>query len=147
MAIGPTQLLIVVSRNRCDFHDALIVELERLHDEGIVRVVDALALDKDEAGEVEVRQLVEAGEEAAIGLDCGTDVLAEIPNGSSAVLVLLEHHWAWRLHDVIASLGGFAISDGFIISPLDLGSFAATRPAPAVRADEPVGVVPSAIRP
>lgn len=141
MAIGPTQLLIVVSLERRDFHDALIVELERLHDEAIVRVVDALALDKDAGGEVEVRPLVEAGEEASIGIDCAIDVVAELPNGSSAALVLLEHHWAWRLHDVIAALGGFAISDGFIVSPLDLAGFAATRPAPGVRADERIGAV------
>lgn len=142
MAIGPTQLLIVVSLKRRDFHDGLIAELERLHDEAIVHVVDAVALDKDAAGEVEVRQLVEAGEGASIGLDCAIDVLSELPNGSSAALVLLEHHWAWRLHDVIASLSGFAVSDGFIVSPLDLGSFAAAAPAAAVRGDERVGAGP-----
>jgi uncharacterized membrane protein len=47
------------------------------------------------------------------------DVLAEIPNGSAAALVLLEHHWAVPLRDAIARAGGFRISDGFI-SPLDL---------------------------
>jgi uncharacterized membrane protein len=141
MSTGPVQLLIVLGLLHSDFHDDLLAELERLHDEGIARVIDALALDKDAGGEVEVRQLVEAGEEASIGLDCGTHVLAEIPNGSSAVLVLLEHHWAWRLHDVIAGLGGFGISDGFIVSPLDLGSFPGARSAPAVCAEERVGAV------
>jgi uncharacterized membrane protein len=47
------------------------------------------------------------------------DVLEEIPNGSAAALVLLEHRWAIPLRDAIASAGGFRISDGFI-SPLDL---------------------------
>ncbi|GAA4552715.1 hypothetical protein [Pseudonocardia xishanensis] len=47
------------------------------------------------------------------------DVLEEIPNGSAAALVLLEHQWAIPLRDAIAEAGGFRISDGFI-SPLDL---------------------------
>ena len=47
------------------------------------------------------------------------DVLEEIPNGSAAALLLLEHHWAVGLRDAIARAGGFRVSDGFI-SPLDL---------------------------
>jgi uncharacterized membrane protein len=47
------------------------------------------------------------------------DVIEEIPNGSAAALILLEHHWAVPLRDAIARAGGFRIADGFI-SPLDL---------------------------
>jgi uncharacterized membrane protein len=47
------------------------------------------------------------------------DVLDDIPNGSAAALVLLEHRWAIPLRNAVASAGGFRISDGFI-SPLDL---------------------------
>jgi len=47
------------------------------------------------------------------------DVLEEIPPGSAAALILLEHQWAVPLRDAIARAGGFRISDGFI-SPLDL---------------------------
>jgi len=49
----------------------------------------------------------------------GWDVLEDIPNGSAAALILLEHHWAVPLRDAIVRAGGFRISDGFI-SPLDL---------------------------
>jgi len=49
----------------------------------------------------------------------GWDVLEDIPNGSAAALILLEHHWAVPLRDAVARAGGFRISDGFI-SPLDL---------------------------
>ncbi|HEY1716337.1 MAG TPA: hypothetical protein VGG07_25795 [Solirubrobacteraceae bacterium] len=143
MAIGPTQLLIVLDLSRSDFHGALTAELGRLQDEEIVRVLDVLALSKDANGEVEVRQLGDAGEDPSIAIDCGADVLEEIPTGSSAALVLLEHHWAWRLHDVIASLGGFAVRDGFIISPLDLGRFAGARTAPTVGAGERFSAGPS----
>jgi len=47
------------------------------------------------------------------------DVIEEIPNGTAAALVLLEHHWAVPLRDAVVRAGGFRISDGFI-SPLDL---------------------------
>src|ERR1700754_760593 len=51
--------------------------------------------------------------------DDAWDVLASIPNDSSAALLLVEHHWAVPLRDAIARAGGFRLSDGFI-SPLDL---------------------------
>ena len=51
--------------------------------------------------------------------DEGWDVLEDIPNGSAAALILLEHHWAVPLRNAVARAGGFRISDGFI-SPLDL---------------------------
>ncbi len=57
MAIGPTQLLIVLSLERSDFHEALLAELERLDAEQIVRLLDVLAVSKDADGEIEVRQL------------------------------------------------------------------------------------------
>jgi uncharacterized membrane protein len=47
------------------------------------------------------------------------DVIEEIPNGSAAALILLEHRWAIPLRDAIASAGGYRIGDAFI-SPLDL---------------------------
>ena len=83
-------------------------------------MVDALALYKDADGRSGVHQLGDVGEDASIDMNCRIEALEQIPNGSSAALVLLEHHWSWRLHDVIASLGGFAISDGFIVSPVHL---------------------------
>jgi uncharacterized membrane protein len=47
------------------------------------------------------------------------DVLEQIPDGSAAAVILLEHTWAIPLRDAVAEAGGFRIDDGFI-SPLDL---------------------------
>ena len=158
MAIGPVQL-IVLGFNHPHFHGEIIAELERLHESGTVRVIDALAVYKDAAGELEVEHLsnlteaeaIEVGSKigALIGLgiegeegaeagaaagaevaaaeggvnvlteEGGWDVLEDIPNGSAAALILLEHHWAVPLRDAIVRAGGFRLSDGFI-SPLDL---------------------------
>ena len=76
-------------------------------------------------GEAGAAAGAEAGAEAAAdgispfsGEDAW-DVLEDIPNGSAAALILLEHHWAVGLRDAVARAGGFRVSDGFI-SPLDL---------------------------
>jgi uncharacterized membrane protein len=156
MAIGPVQL-IVLGFPDPDFHGEVIEELERLRQSDTIRVIDALAVYKDAAGEIEAMHLsnlsqdeaielgsvvgaliglgfdgeegAEAGaqagaEAAADGIsvfpeDQAWDVLEDIPNGSAAAILLLEHHWAVGLRDAVARAGGFRVSDGFI-SPLDL---------------------------
>jgi uncharacterized membrane protein len=156
MAIGPVQL-IVLGFPEPDFHGEIIDELERLRRSDTVRVIDALAVYKDPAGEIEAMHLSNLTEDEAIELgskvgaliglgfdgeggaeegaqagaeaaadgisvfsdDDAWDVLEDIPNGSAAALILLEHHWAVGLRDAVVRAGGFRVSDGFI-SPLDL---------------------------
>ena len=157
MAVGPVQL-IVLGFPKPDFHGEIIAELERLRESDTVRVVDALAVYKDDAGDVEVVHLsnltrdeavelgsvvgglIGLGEDGDEGMEAGAvaggeqagkgdfrplggpedwDILEDIPNGSAAALILLEHQWAVPLRDAVARAGGFRISDGFI-SPLDL---------------------------
>jgi uncharacterized membrane protein len=65
MAIGPVQL-IVVGFNHPGFHGEIIAELERLHESGTVRVIDALAVYKDAAGELEVEHLSNLTTEEAV---------------------------------------------------------------------------------
>ena len=156
MTIGPVQM-IVLGFPHPDFHGAIIAELERLRASDTVKVIDALAVHKDEAGEIEVAHLsnltddeavefgtvvgaliglgiegeeglergAEAGAEAAAdGIEVFSDedawdVLEQIPNGSAAAVLLLEHTWAIPLRDAVVEAGGYRIDDGFI-SPLDL---------------------------
>ena len=56
MAIGPVQLL-VLGFQQPDFHGEIIDELERLRESDMVRVIDALAVYKDAAGDIEVEHL------------------------------------------------------------------------------------------
>jgi uncharacterized membrane protein len=63
-------------------------------------------------------------EAAADGVDVFSDedewdVVEQIPNGSAAAVILLEHTWAAPLRDAVIAAGGVRIDDGFI-SPLDL---------------------------
>ena len=67
MAIGPVQL-IVLGFNRPDFHGEIISELERLRNSDTVRVIDSLAVYKDQDGELEVEHLSNLSEQEAIEL-------------------------------------------------------------------------------
>ncbi len=67
MAIGPVQL-IVLGFTHPDFHGEIIAELERLRESDTVRVIDALAVYKDAAGEVEVEHLSNLSQDEAIEL-------------------------------------------------------------------------------
>jgi uncharacterized membrane protein len=67
MAIGPVQL-IVLGFDHPDFHGEIIAELERLRDSDQVRVIDALAVHKDAAGEIEVAHLSNLSKDEAIEL-------------------------------------------------------------------------------
>jgi uncharacterized membrane protein len=78
MAIGPVQL-IVLGFNHPNFHGEVIAELERLRESNTVRVIDALAVYKDQAGEIEVEHLSNLTQEEAIEL--GTKIGALIGLG------------------------------------------------------------------
>jgi hypothetical protein len=145
MSLGPVQL-IVLGFERSPFRSAIATELERLGANGAVRVIDALAVYKDAEGELEVEHLSTSPDASPLGRIVGAlvgiavedepgletagfeptggereawDVVEEIPKGSGAALILLEHHWAAPLREAINGAGGFRIGDGFI-SPLDL---------------------------
>ena len=67
MAIGPVQL-IVLGFEHPNFHGEIIAELERLRESDTVRVIDALAVYKDAAGELEVEHLSNLSQEEAVEL-------------------------------------------------------------------------------
>jgi len=78
MAIGPVQL-IVLGFNHPDFHGEVIAELERLHETGMVRVIDSIAVYKDADGGLEMEHLSNLTEAEAIEL--GTKIGALIGLG------------------------------------------------------------------
>jgi uncharacterized membrane protein len=78
MAIGPVQL-IVLGFEHPKFHGEIIAELQRLHESGTVRVIDALAVYKDAEGEIEVEHLSNLTHDEAVEL--GTKVGALIGLG------------------------------------------------------------------
>src|SRR3954470_22254152 len=68
MAIGPVQL-VVLGFNHPNFHGEILAELTRLRETGAVRVIDALFVYKDAAGELEAEHLGNMSSEETIELD------------------------------------------------------------------------------
>ena len=67
MAIGPVQLM-VLGFDHPEFHGEIVEELEKLRESDTVRVIDALAVHKDAAGEIEVMHLSNLTKDEAIEL-------------------------------------------------------------------------------
>src|SRR5437867_5964915 len=65
VAIGPVQL-ISLGFTHPNFQGEIISELERLRESDTIRVIDALAVYKDAAGELEVEHLSNLTKEEAI---------------------------------------------------------------------------------
>ena len=143
MPLGPIQLL-VVGFDRPDFSGEVLVELERLRESDVVRLIDLLVVHKSADGVI--RHLphsgLTAGEaksagavvSAVIGLGAthaepeGGHLLAEeefwsldeaIPNDSAAAIALVEHRWAIGTRDAIRAAGGVAVADAWL-HPADL---------------------------
>jgi len=67
MSIGPVQL-IVLGFDHPNFHGEVKAELQRLRDSDAIRVIDALAVFKDAAGEIEIEHLSNMSRDEAIEL-------------------------------------------------------------------------------
>ena len=67
MAIGPVQLLVLGFENPT-FQGEILEEIERLRESDTVRVIDALAVYKDAAGDVEVAHISNLTRDEAIEL-------------------------------------------------------------------------------
>jgi hypothetical protein len=134
--LGPVQLVVIAFAGG-SFDGRVLDELRRLRARDEVRLIDLLFVAKDAGGTVAevhrsdlsgdervafgalVRDLIGAGMGeawSAVPVDReGIWFLAdEIPAGSAAAIVLLEHRWAVPLRDAIESAAGHELADRWI---------------------------------
>jgi hypothetical protein len=128
MALGPLEYLVVgFEGNR--FHGHILSELRTAKEKGIIRVVDLIVLTKDDQGNFAALELSDLSKEEAeqfaplagdllkvFAPEDIESVAANIPNNSSAGLLLFEHTWAIGLRDAIKDAGGIAVAGG-LVSP------------------------------
>lgn len=107
MDLGPVQLM-VIGFDHPDFHGTIAEELARLSDVGLIRVLDAMIVMKDPAGEVTVVEVSELEVEEAEEL--GAIVGALIGFGAAG-------EEGAELGAIIGAEGG---ADGHVLDDLDL---------------------------
>jgi len=124
MALGPIELLVLGFPGN-QFTGGILPEIERLVDNGVIMLVDALIIFKDDDGEVEFLELdqVDASQSVAAlsrFLDEGNGLISEedmedfaaaLESGSSAAALAFEHTWFKPLRDEIVDSGGILLAD------------------------------------
>jgi len=126
MTLGPLEYVLVgFEGNR--FTGQILPELRAARDRGIIRVIDLLFILKDQNGNTAVMELSDlSGEEAEQIGPIANDMLEvlsqedvaavanDIPNNSSAGLLVIEHTWAVSLKEAIINAGGIPLAGGLV---------------------------------
>jgi hypothetical protein len=122
MTLGPLEYTVIGFEGN-DFTGAIADEIQRVVDQGTIRLVDLVFIAKDPDGDVMILELDSKDDPRFAGfapLLAGlsgmftpedVEAIAEgLPVDTSALAVLFEHRWAERLKDAIVAAGGFLVS-------------------------------------
>ena len=124
--LGPVDYLIVeFPEGQQNFTGEGATELLRLHDAGIVRVMDLLILVKNEDGSIDATELEDMSEPGellrleaelaeTLAADDAVTLAADMSPGSVAGVVVYENLWAAPFASAVRRAGGQLVADGRI---------------------------------
>ena len=126
MDIGSLEY-VVISFKADQFAHEILPELNAIQEKGLIRVVDLLFVIKDTDNTVTISEVSELSDEELVayegiagdlmGLLTAEDIdrlAEEIPPGTSAVIILLEHTWAFGLAEAVRRAGGKLFTGGLV---------------------------------
>ena len=126
MEIGPLEY-VVIGLQDGRFESSILPELSAIQQNGYIRVVDLLFIGKDADGKVTTQEVSELREEDQqvyadlaedlAGLLTAQDIeclAADMPVGSLAVVVVLEHVWTLELTRAVRQAGGTLFAGGMV---------------------------------
>ena len=126
MTMGPLEY-VVFEFDGNHFTGEILPELQSLRDQGVVRVIDLVFIQKDNDGNMTAREISDLSEEEAkpfgpiagdmlrlLTPDDIEDIARGVPNNSSTAAVLLEHTWAVHLKETILRAHGSVLQAGLI---------------------------------
>ncbi|BCJ28346.1 DUF6325 family protein [Actinocatenispora sera] len=130
MGRGPMEF-VVVEFPTTTIDQQLARELREVVASGLVRVVDAMVIRRDEAGTVTVQEFADLGPETTrpyadvvgtieglIADEDAADIATRVQPGTSALVVLLEHLWLSGLAGAMAAAGGRVVFTERIPAPV-----------------------------
>ena len=122
MDIGPVEILVIGFPGN-KFTGEVAPALGDLVESGLIRVIDLVFVTKDASGDVVGIELsdVDEGTGAAFGQHVGepsgllsdediADLGEDLPDNSSAAILLFEHVWATKFRDAVVDAGGELIA-------------------------------------
>ena len=95
------------------FEGAVVAELRRIEDSGMLRVLDVLFVRRDEPGELETRPGI-PGRPTLVSQADVDEVAGALEPGHAAGLVLVEHVWRAELEQAIEATGGEILQEGLL---------------------------------
>jgi hypothetical protein len=110
---GPVSFMAVGFGPEATFEGAIVAELRRIEDSGMLRVLDLLFVRRDESGELETRPGI-PGRPTLVSQTDVDEVAAALEPGHAAGVVLLEHVWQTELEQAIAATGGEILQQGLL---------------------------------
>jgi hypothetical protein len=124
--MGPVDFLVVRFPGN-KFTGRIAPELRALEDSGTVRVIDLIFIRKDEEGNVESFEVADLGGEGENAFQDFRDKVGgwlsqddveligeDLPNNSSAGVLLFENLWAIKLKEAMLESGGELVAQGRI---------------------------------
>ena len=122
MTLGPLEYTVIgFAGNR--FNGEIAKEIQKVVEKRIVRLVDVVVISKNIDGDVTVIELDNKDDPKfkdfapllgdLMGLLTEEDaaaIAADLPENTTALVLLFEHRWAEHIKDAIAGAGGFLIS-------------------------------------
>ena len=110
---GPVSFMAVGFGPEATFEGAIVAELQRFEDSGMLRVLDVLFVRRDESGELETRPGI-PGRPTLVSQSDVDEVAGALQPGHAAGLLLLEHVWQSELELAIAATGGEVLQQGLL---------------------------------
>ena len=130
MTLGPLEYIVIGFRGN-NFDGSIAREIGKVVENGTIRIVDALMVVKNETGDVTVIE-IDAKKDPrfasfasllgnSLALFTPEDVaqiVVTIPEDTSALVLLFEHHWAVDVKVAMEAAGGFLV--GRTVIPADV---------------------------
>ena len=121
MTLGPLEYIVIGFRGN-NFDGSIAREIGKVVENGTIRIVDALMVVKDATGDVVVVEIDAKtdprfasfasllGDSLALFTPEDIDqIVVSIPEDTSALVILFEHHWAVDVKVAMEAAGGFLI--------------------------------------
>jgi len=128
MTLGPLEYVVIGFAGN-NFDGSIARELERVVENGTIRLIDVVFVAKDAAGDAIILELDNKddprfasfatllGDRMAMLTPEDLVTVAEmLPPDTSGMVMLFEHRWAEHLKDALAAAGGFLV-DRTVVAP------------------------------